>query len=54
MENADPDGKAINVLIWRGRYVAATPGAGCGHQWRGAILVLDDAGDDPRSRRLRS
>jgi hypothetical protein len=61
-KNADPDGKAINVLIRRGRYVAATAGAGGGHQRRGHILVLDDAGDlvlddagdDPRSRRLRS
>ncbi len=29
-KNADPDSKAINVLIWRARYVAAGADAGCG------------------------
>jgi hypothetical protein len=52
-KNADPDRKAINVLIWLGdmwqrrRGLRAISGAG-------AILMLDDAGGNPRSRRLRS
>jgi len=29
-ENADPDSKAIDVLIWRGRYVTAAAGPDCG------------------------
>jgi hypothetical protein len=53
-ENADPDSKAINVLIWRGRYVAAAAGAGRGHQWRGGDSRANDAGGNPRLRRLRS
>jgi hypothetical protein len=48
MENADPDSKAINVLIWRGRYVAAAAGAGRGASVaRGAIRMRDDAGGNP-------
>lgn len=54
-ENADPDSKAINVLIWRGRYVAAGGRRGLrAISGAGAILMLDDTGGTPRPRRLRS
>jgi len=54
-ENADPDSKAINVLIWHGRYAGVAARPGCGAiSGAGAILILDDAGGNPRSRRRRS
>jgi hypothetical protein len=49
-KNADPDNAAINVLTWRGRYMALAVAAVLAVGGAGAFLTLHDAGGKPRDR----